>query len=109
MKPDELMVNVVSVWGQSIHEKSVLNELGLKGDIAAVAVARPRIRKRKEAVHVSSSSPRRIDELAEHRRLYELKIINELPVREAFEERQKKIQHKFKQPLFSFEIFRSDV
>lgn len=50
-----------------------------------------------------------IHELPEHRRLYELKKINELPVREAFEERIKRIQQKFKQPLFSFEIFRNDV
>ncbi|SDM16528.1 hypothetical protein SAMN05428961_110130 [Paenibacillus sp. OK060] len=41
-----------------------------------------------------------MDDLAEHRRLYELKKINELPVRESFEKRQEKIQPKFIQPYF---------
>ncbi|WP_063568442.1 hypothetical protein [Paenibacillus sp. O199] len=41
-----------------------------------------------------------MDDLAEHRRLHELKKINELPVRESFEKRQKRIQPKFLQPFF---------
>ncbi|CAH1203837.1 hypothetical protein PAECIP111893_02086 [Paenibacillus plantiphilus] len=45
-----------------------------------------------------------IDELPDHRRLYELQKIYELPKRAELEERKKKIQHKFNQPLFSFEI-----
>ncbi|WP_379138666.1 hypothetical protein [Paenibacillus sp. sgz500958] len=50
-----------------------------------------------------------IDGLAEHRKLHELKKINELPVREIFEERQKKIQAKLRLPLFDFKTFESDI
>ncbi|OWA33496.1 hypothetical protein B9G55_22840 [Saccharibacillus sp. O16] len=49
-----------------------------------------------------------INEVAEHRKLYELKKINELPIREPFEERQKKLQPKLRLPLFDFKAFEND-
>ncbi len=50
-----------------------------------------------------------INGVAEHRKLHELKKINELPIRESFEERQKKLQPKLRLPLFDFKAFENDI